>query len=211
LKVSSFSGFIKSDGGIFMEIDLIQVATNLIVGAVSAWVAGRFGVHYGLEQAKRQRAFDRRLEWYEKAVRSLRSFSTSSWKLVNGLAFDKPEEVANLLSRLEQTAGELDASLEESVLFADRQLVIRLRDYLSYLEELIVRIRDVTVGKEKLSDISDVADMARALLKDFRGVEFSLACTVRKELKLDDISRDDLKTEEQRMAEEDQRAVGQAT
>jgi hypothetical protein len=187
-------------------MDPIQIATNLIVAAITAWFAGKLGVRHGPEQAKRERAFDRRLEWYEKAVRSIRSFSTSSWKLVNGVAFDKPEEIANLLSRLEQTGDELDASLEESVLFAERQLVIRLRGHLSQLEQLISRTRDVTAGKEKIADVSDVSDMAWTLVKDFRALEFSLASTVRKELGLDDISRDDLKTEEQKWREiEDQK------
>lgn len=86
-----------------MEIDFIQVATNLIVAAVSAWLGGKFGIRHGLETAKRERAFDRRLEWYEKAVHSLRSFSTASWKLVNGVNSDKPEEITKLLLRMEHT------------------------------------------------------------------------------------------------------------
>jgi hypothetical protein len=76
---------------------------------------------------------------------------------------------------------------------------------LSYLEELIVQIRDVTAGKQEISDTEDVTDTARALTKDFRRLEFSLACTVRKELNLDDISSDDLKTEEDKMREAGQR------
>jgi len=44
-----------------MQVDMLQIGTNIIVGAVSAWVAGFFGVRHGLERAKRERAFERQL------------------------------------------------------------------------------------------------------------------------------------------------------
>ena len=93
------------------------------------------------------------------------------------------------------------------MLFAERQLVIKLREHLSWLEELIVNIRDVTVGKETISDVSDISEMARSLVKSLRALEFSFACTVRKKLKLDAISQDDLKTEDEKWREaEDQKS-----
>lgn len=52
-----------------MQIDPVQIVTNILVGAVSAWVAGTFGVRHGLQRAQRERAFERRLTWYEDAIR----------------------------------------------------------------------------------------------------------------------------------------------
>jgi hypothetical protein len=61
-----------------MDINVVQLlvgaAVSLVVGAASAWVAGTYGVRHGLERAQRERAFDRRLEWYEKAFRVLSRF-----------------------------------------------------------------------------------------------------------------------------------------
>jgi hypothetical protein len=63
-----------------MQIDFVQIAAGLVIpvasAAVSAWLAAKFGVRNGLEQARRERAFDRRLEWYEKAVRDTIQFHT---------------------------------------------------------------------------------------------------------------------------------------
>ena len=53
-----------------MNIDLVQVVTNLVVGVVSAWFTSKLALRRGLEQSKKEKAFDRRLEWYEKAFRA---------------------------------------------------------------------------------------------------------------------------------------------
>jgi hypothetical protein len=53
-----------------MDINLFQILTNALIAAVSAWVAGKFGVRRGLEQSRNQRAFERRLEWYEHTFRA---------------------------------------------------------------------------------------------------------------------------------------------
>lgn len=190
-----------------VNIDVIQLLTNLSVAAVSALISGlvgsKMGVKKGLEQAKKERAFDRRLEWSEKVVRTINRFLDSSWELKDGIVFDKSEEIPNLLKRLEETAGELDGSLDESVLFAQRGIVIRLRDDISYLEDLIIRIKDVAAGREEISDVSEVTEMARALAQNFRKLAFSLSQTIRKELDLDEISPDDLKTDEQKQMEKE--------
>ena len=46
------------------RLDLVQLVSNIVVGALSAWVAGSFGVHQGLQRAQRERAFERRLTWF---------------------------------------------------------------------------------------------------------------------------------------------------
>lgn len=51
-----------------MDINLVQVLIN-VVGAPSARVVGSFGVRHGLQRAQRERAFERRLTWFETAIR----------------------------------------------------------------------------------------------------------------------------------------------
>ena len=48
-----------------MDINLVQVLIN-VVGAPSARVVG---VGHGLQRAQRERAFERRLTWFETAIR----------------------------------------------------------------------------------------------------------------------------------------------
>ena len=42
-----------------MNIDLVQVVTNLVVGVVSAWFTSKLALRRGLEQSKKEKAFDR--------------------------------------------------------------------------------------------------------------------------------------------------------
>lgn len=52
-------------------MELEQILTNFVVGASSAWVAGIFGVRRGLEQVRRQRAFDLNVKWLESVIRTI--------------------------------------------------------------------------------------------------------------------------------------------
>lgn len=50
---------------------LVEVAITALLATVGAWWGGRLGVRRALEQTKAERAFERRLEWYERAITSL--------------------------------------------------------------------------------------------------------------------------------------------
>jgi hypothetical protein len=146
-----------------MQLDALQVLTNVFVGAVSAWVAGTFGIRHGLERAKRERAFDRQLEWREKTVRTINRFLTSDVELRNVLmsGSSDPEDIRVLLKSLEAALDELDVSLRESVLFAERKIVIDLRDHIFLLEDLIARIKD----RDERSDPRGIAETTGDLAK----------------------------------------------
>jgi len=59
-----------------MDINLVQVLIN-VVGAPSARVVGSFGVRHGLQRAQRERAFERRLTWFELQYGS--RFDSNTW------------------------------------------------------------------------------------------------------------------------------------
>lgn len=180
---------------------LAEVIKVLIVPLIVAFVAAIFGVRQGLQQARHQRAFDRRLEWYEKTIRAIDFVLDTIWKLRNAMPVAKREEISILFRRLEKEAGELKALLSESMLFADRARIVELRETLFDSNELVIKLRDITAGKEKISEgqMPDCATTASYLARDLRKLRFSLAQTVRKELKLDEISPDDLLTEQEKV------------
>jgi len=115
--------------------------------------------------------------------------------------FANPGEIPVLLKSLETTVGELDVSMEESVLFAERKIVVDLRDHIEFLQELIMLIKD----SDERSEPSRISETAGDLARSFRELSFSLSQSVRKQLDLDDISPDDLKTELDKAREADQK------
>ena len=92
-------------------------------------------------------------------------------------------------------------ALGESVLFADREIVIRLREEISALADLFVMMEEVSAGQSD-RDFNDVAHDSWTLTKDFRTLRFLLSEHVRSHLDLDAISLDDLKTKEQKIRED---------
>jgi hypothetical protein len=180
-----------------MNVDLGQLAVGLVPAAISAWVAGKIGIRHGLERAKRERAFDRRLAWHENAIAAVNRFRYAVFDLRNS----PPERAIPLLKRLEENIIELDITLEKSVLFAERETVVELRETIEILGDLLMRVRDAIDDDAELADVSE---MAQSFARSFRKLSFSLSQSVRRQLNLDEIILDDLKTEDERFREETQ-------
>lgn len=184
-----------------MQLDAIvsNIIVSLLVGSVSAWIAGMLGVRYGLERAKREHTFERQLAWREKTVRALYRFATAARDLANGIAFATPEEVPKLVQELESVGQELDGLLQESLLYAEREVVTGLAEEREYLEHLMVKIKD----KDERSAPRTISADASAAIKSLRKLAFSLSQSVRKQLDLDSVDMDDTKSERQRIIEPD--------
>jgi hypothetical protein len=63
---------------------LLLVIMAAVLSGLSAWWAGRLGVRRALEQKKAERAFERRLDWYERATRAVTEHATALQQLVVG-------------------------------------------------------------------------------------------------------------------------------
>jgi len=170
---------------------IVEIVKILVVPLIVSWAATRLGVRRGLEQAKRERAFDRSLEWHKNAIRAMTLFSDIAFNLTNEWASRK--ELDETLKRLrihEERTIDLERALEESVLFADRKTVLKLREDIFALDtELIVRIRDA----REPNDIEEVIDLAVAFARGFRKLAFSLSQEIGGKLDLEQNEEDDLK------------------
>lgn len=68
-------------------MNLEHTLTTVLAAAVGAYLAARLGFTYALSKLKHERAFDRRLVWYEQAVKRLvDSASRINWALATDLA-----------------------------------------------------------------------------------------------------------------------------
>jgi hypothetical protein len=197
-------------------MDVGTIAVNMLVsvltGVITGVSVGYFGLRSAINQFKTQRAYDRRLDWFEQTVRTVNRFLYLAWKLKNlHLNFGKPMPTAeaaipDVFANFEKTAIELDTALDESVLFAERKTVIQLREAAFGLADLLATMQ---LTGNSAPDISDAAEQAWALAKDFRQLRFSLAQSVRADLNLDGVSLDDLLSEQEKMLAQAQRERNQ--
>jgi hypothetical protein len=54
-----------------MNSIILQFAGNLIVAGIGAWIGSRIGVRHAMEKLRKERAFERRLAWYEDTITAL--------------------------------------------------------------------------------------------------------------------------------------------
>lgn len=124
------------------RLDLTQLFTTLFIALVSGYLAGKIGVHRALEQARKERAFDRALEWHESTLRAVNKFRFLSRRYLDTLlerrTFLPPENsLPTLAKQLEECTSDLQKALFEAVLFAEKKTVSQLRLAADVFEEII--------------------------------------------------------------------------
>jgi hypothetical protein len=71
-----------------MQENMVQ----LIAAAIGSLLAGFLGVTFAMARTKRERAFDRRLEWYEQGVTATRALALAIYELVHIERTDHPDQ-----------------------------------------------------------------------------------------------------------------------
>lgn len=170
-----------------MQIDLVQVVTNLFVGAISAWISGGLGVHRALQQTKQQRGFDRRLEWYEKAVRTISKFRLLFEEVSIAVRNNNLEMFHRVVSQQQETLTSLQQIVDEAMVFADRETLLRLN---RVLREYGNRIRKMKPADPK--NLSEVLQEYDGIAKLMERACLDLASSIRCHLGLDPITMQDL-------------------
>jgi hypothetical protein len=54
-----------------MPSQVEQILSTILASAVGTAIAGTLGIRYGLSKLRKERAFEKRLQWYESAVKEL--------------------------------------------------------------------------------------------------------------------------------------------
>ena len=169
-----------------MNIDLVQLLTNLVVGAVSAWIAGKFGVRRGLEQSRIQRAFERRLEWYEQTFRAFNRFNTNIRRLWLARTKGDREQLMSIGAEHLKHAGEVRACVDGATVYANRKTLIRMRELFVELEAT----RDLASGQK--IETAELARKTQSIIEIADQIMYELAGSIRKQLHLDKIELKDL-------------------
>jgi hypothetical protein len=168
-----------------MPIDIVQVATNLIV----AWISGAFGVRRALQQTKQQRGLERRLEWYEKTVRMTLKYRVLMEEAAIAVRNQNLETMQRLVKEQGEILKNVEQAVDESMVFAERATYVSLN---KVFRELGRRIRQLPADPN--DNLSRTAQTYDELAKLIERACLDLANSIRKQLGLDELKMRDIES-----------------
>ncbi len=113
-----------------IENILAGVIAGVLSGALTGIVVGYFSMQFAFRQFTQKRAADRKLEWYEKAIRALGDFSRLTVEMEIA-AKHRPLDAA-----WEKGVAELQRCLDEATLYADQEPYWQLLKTVAKCQEL---------------------------------------------------------------------------
>jgi hypothetical protein len=186
------------------------VFTLFIVPAITGFIASKFGVRRALEQARRERAFDRSIEWHESTLRVISEFQILNKKFehfgvrpdimtlakalgrgeVGAPALESEHEgVQKIAAALRESALKLEEAIFKAFLFADAQTIKSLRSTTEIIERVSFHADRVV---ESRGDLVGLWYESQRLDSAVRHIRWELADSLRKQLGLNKLSSTDL-------------------
>jgi len=175
-----------------MDINVAQVlvsaSVSLLVGAVSAWVAGVLGVRHGLERAKQEKAFDHRLEWHVRTIRAMTKLQLGMEEYLS-TAKKNREAAIPIAKKVDPLVDEFLLCTYEAALFTNRGSVILLKEGAKkFCDVTHATATAVMTGESTNSVLQSMADLNVLV----RSIEVELTRSHREQLGLDKIQAEDL-------------------
>lgn len=101
--------------------ELTQPLATILAALIAAFLGSWFGTAQALSRVRRERAFDRQLDWYERFIRSLYELAQ---KIEVALTFQRdttssPEHLANLWRQVQSAHLTLDRLAMEAPLYGN--------------------------------------------------------------------------------------------
>jgi hypothetical protein len=171
-----------------MSTLVLQLAGNLVVAAVGAWIGSRIGIRHALEKFRHERAFERRLSWYETCVSAVQVFRWNNLAYSEALRHDRSKLPATAAKAV-AIAPPLFDQLNKAILYAPKHTVHRLRDLANEIENFS------SVANETLQRDVPAHEFAAVIdtLSDSLGAAgFELAQQIRDQLGLEEIELSDI-------------------
>ncbi len=169
-----------------MNIDVMQVLTSLIVGVLSAWFTSKLALRRALEQSKKEKAFERCLDWYEKALRATIKFRHFNEEIAIAVRKHDLDTLRRMVSGNLQVTRSLQRTVNESLVFADKSTYIRLKHV---FKEFQNRMQEMNEGLNKTQGPSDdIPRQYESMARLMERAAFDLSTSIRKQLGLDEIT-----------------------
>lgn len=154
-----------------------------VLAVLSGLVGGKLSVLNETDKLIKQRAFDVRLEWALRAVRSLNEVETLTANFRYAIRQGQEATAASVRSQLKSALARFDENNRESLLFASLSTVKTL----SVLHNNLRKLLGDAVAK-KQADPDANHEITNELLKAY----LALAGDIRKHLKLEKLSESDM-------------------
>jgi hypothetical protein len=168
-----------------MTIDLVQIFTNTAVAVLSAWIAGRFGVNQTLKRVQAEKAFDRRLEWYEETVSSFNNFMLKLNAFVPPPLL--PEDLHRAYTDFAEAVQRARECVNKAPVYAEKRTLTEMKKLFIELGKVKRAPAGQPVETEYLVNKRDaIASIASEIVCE-------LAMSIRKQLGLDKISKEDFR------------------
>lgn len=160
----------------------------MLASATGAFVAAWLSFRYALSRFQRERAFDRRLAWYEKAVTALLgAYDRINWALAADVTQATPEVTRGAWSEAYEALYRLHSLAAESELYASNDAVQVLRDVSG---EVVFLARATTAQLAKQKDRARFEQLMGIAGKMLRHAAATLSSDVRVHLGLPEIERE---------------------
>jgi len=121
-----------------MSEKLLLALLTAFVGGLSAWWAGRLGVRRALQQKKAERAFERRLDWYERATRAIIAHAAALHQVIVGAKNNFSDtEMSGLVDQMVAQHPALTAVMGEAQMYATLDSALLLAELLRTTQLLL--------------------------------------------------------------------------
>jgi len=171
-----------------MDTLFLQLGGNLVVAGGAAWIGSRVGVGHALRKLRNERAFERRLAWYEETVTATVAVRDTCAAYAMATRFDRAKLDA-LQRQMSSVLQNFAEKANKAVLYAPKRTVQRL-------EQLLQELGQFAIEAAKMLDQSQLyeefAKRVDSLALAFSRFIFELAQEVRKELNLEKVELSDV-------------------
>jgi hypothetical protein len=172
-----------------MNSIILQFAGNLVVAGVGAWIGSRIGLRHALEKLRKERAFERRLAWYEDTIIAL---TTARDKCVLYALATRQHDSAQLT----KLAPDMDTAFQAFGGHASKAVLYTPKRTVEKIESLGLEIFKVMHELAEALQRGQLYEEYAAHLEAFVGILnqllFELAQEVRTELGIEKLELSDL-------------------
>jgi len=160
----------------------------VVVGAVTGWFVGYFGARAAVKKYAAAPLLERQVLWNEKALKTIMELRTLAERIPRALRHDNKGLWQSLKMDLNSALIHLEGTVNESVIYADRNIYRQLRDSMSKCRSLT----DQLTHAVHESGPSLAGDLYQSLRKELDRALLSLAKPLRERLELEPIRFEDL-------------------
>jgi hypothetical protein len=171
-------------------VPLASGVLTLVTALFGAWWGGKLGVHWEIEKFSQQRAFDHRLEWYVRAIRTIGEIQFRHVDFTRALARKDFPESQRVKEKIADLMPKFDGDIREALLFASPSTVRTLTAMYVRMEQIMSTSMAEAKGKVSGALQTETAD--DQIRNTLASAYEALSQDVREHLNLEKLTAEDI-------------------